>query len=61
MRAKECAKFLGIGLSTFWRWVRIGRIPEGIHLSARCTVWTVEEMRGMVTRPQAARKETPHE
>ncbi len=54
MRAKECAKFLGIGESTFWRWVASGRVPEGIRLSPRCTVWPIEEMQGMVQRSQTA-------
>lgn len=44
LRAKEAAAFLGIGKSTFWRWVQEGRIPEGIKLSPRATVWTVETL-----------------
>lgn len=39
MRPKACAAYLGIGISTFWRWVQQGRIPQGIRLSARATVW----------------------
>ena len=39
MRAKTAAAFLGIGQSTFWRWVKEGRIPKGKRLSARATVW----------------------
>jgi len=39
LRAKDAAAFLGIGLSTFWRWVQEGRIAKGVHLSARATVW----------------------
>lgn len=39
LRPKACAAFLGIGISTFWRWVKEGRIPQGIRLSARATVW----------------------
>jgi len=39
LRAKDAAKFLGIGISTFWRWVAQGRIPKGRRLSARATVW----------------------
>lgn len=44
MRAKAAASFLGIGQSTFWRWVKEGRIPKGIRLSARATVWQYEDL-----------------
>ena len=39
MRAKSAAAFLGIGESTYWRWVKEGRLPKGKKLSARATVW----------------------
>ena len=42
LRAKDAAAFLGIGPSTFWRWVAEGKLPRGIRLSARCTVWRRE-------------------
>lgn len=62
MRAKECAKFFGIGESTFWRWVALGLVPKGISLSPRCTVWPIEELQEMVKRPQsAAPKAEDHE
>jgi predicted DNA-binding transcriptional regulator AlpA len=38
-RAKAAAEYLGITKSSFWRWVREGRIPKGVHLSARAVVW----------------------
>ena len=41
LRAKAFAEALGIGTSTFWRWIREGRLPQGTRLSARCTVWPV--------------------
>lgn len=57
MRAKDCAKFFGIGESTFWRWVALGLVPKGIRLSPRCTVWPIEELQEMVKRPQSAAPE----
>ena len=39
MRAHDAAKFLGVAVSTFWRWVKEGRLPKGERLSSRCTVW----------------------
>jgi predicted DNA-binding transcriptional regulator AlpA len=38
-RAKEAAKLLGIGLSTFWLYVKNGRIAQGVKVSNRITVW----------------------
>jgi len=48
LRAKEAAGFLGIGLSTFWRWVKEGRLPQGIHLSARATVWRLTALEAFI-------------
>jgi predicted DNA-binding transcriptional regulator AlpA len=39
LRAKACADRLSIGVSTFWRWVKLGRIPPGTRFSKRCTAW----------------------
>ena len=39
MRAADAARFLGIAVSTFWRWVQEGKLPKGKRLSSRCTVW----------------------
>ena len=39
MCAHDAAKFLGVAVSTFWRWVKEGRLPNGKRLSSRCTVW----------------------
>jgi predicted DNA-binding transcriptional regulator AlpA len=48
LRAKDAAAFLGIGLSTFWKWVKDGRLPKGIRLSARCTVWRSEAIEDFI-------------
>ena len=47
-RAKQNAKFCGIGDSTWWHWVRIGKAPPGIKLSSRTTVWRAEDIRSLV-------------
>lgn len=44
VRAKEGAELLGIALSTFWKWSKDGKLPKGYKLSARTTVWSVEEL-----------------
>ncbi len=44
VRAKPIAKFLGIGLSTWWLWVREDRTPKPIKLGNRTTVWRADEI-----------------
>jgi len=48
LRAKDAAAFLGLGKSTFWRWVAVGRLPKGIHLSARATVWRITDLKNFL-------------
>lgn len=44
-RPKDAASFLGVGVSTFWRWAkeRPG-FPKGRKLSHRCTVFDLSEL-----------------
>jgi len=44
LRAKAAATFIGIAESTFWRWVKDGRLPQGLRLSARATVWRIADL-----------------
>lgn len=44
LRAKEASQYVGIGVSTFWRWVQEGKIPQGRKISPRCTLWKVEDL-----------------
>lgn len=38
-RAKDAAAYLGMAESTFWEYVRKGKIGKGLRYSSRCTVW----------------------
>ena len=45
MRAKDIAHKYGIGLSTVWKWVSEGKLPQAYaKLSQKCTVWNAEEV-----------------
>lgn len=50
LRAKGCAQFFGIGESTWWRWASEGRIPPGIRLSGRVTVWKISDVIAFMER-----------
>lgn len=43
--AKESAKYLKIGLSTYWAWVKDERLPPAIKLSARISRWKASDIR----------------
>ena len=42
-RAKELAEYLGIGLSTVWKWVKDGKI-KAHKISVGVTVFDIEEV-----------------
>ena len=50
LRAKSAAAYLSIGESTFWKWVKDGRLPAGTLLSARARVWPVDVLNGFLDR-----------
>lgn len=50
VRVKDASAFLGIGESTFWRWVKEGRLPKGTRLSPRATVWRIADLEAFLKR-----------
>lgn len=54
-RAKEVAKHLNIGVSTWWAWVKAGKAPRRIKLGSRVTVWRASEVLDLVARSENAR------
>jgi predicted DNA-binding transcriptional regulator AlpA len=48
LRAKDAASFLSIGESTFWRWVQQDRLPKGVRLSARVTIWRTSDLEAFI-------------
>ena len=49
-RAREGAAILRVSRATFWRYVKLGLLPRGIRLTARCTLWRVSDIEAFVTR-----------
>ncbi|RXK06456.1 helix-turn-helix transcriptional regulator [Halarcobacter bivalviorum] len=42
-RAKELAVYLGVGLSTIWKWTKDGKI-KAHKISSRVTVFDIDEV-----------------
>ena len=49
LRAKAAARYLGIAESSFWRWVKENRLPQGIRLGNRCTIWRVSDLESFLS------------
>jgi len=49
IRAKEVAKYLGVGLSTVWLYAKEGKITP-IRLSPRVTVFSVEDLDSFISK-----------
>jgi predicted DNA-binding transcriptional regulator AlpA len=47
LRAKTIAPFLGIALSTFWLYVKQGRVIQPIRYSKRLSVWPASYIRDL--------------
>ncbi len=47
VRAKQSAQHLAIGQSTFWLWVKQGKIQKPTKHGARVSVWNAEYIRDL--------------
>lgn len=47
VRAKQVAPFLGIALSTFWLYVKQGRIAQPMRYGPRVSVWDAQYIRSL--------------
>lgn len=46
LRPKQSAEYLGVGLSTLWRYAKeLPDFPKPRKLSARCTVFDLDELK----------------
>ena len=43
-RVSELSELLSIGKSTLWKWVKDGKFPQPIRLSARMTLWSAADI-----------------
>lgn len=49
-RAKDCARHLSIGLSTWWLWVAQGKVERPIKLGPKTSVWKAGYIRELQQR-----------
>lgn len=54
LTARESAKHLNIGIATFYRWKKAGRLPTGVQLGQRAARWSVAELDEFIERQRAA-------
>lgn len=52
--ARAVADFYGIGISTLWRWLKLGLIPEPIKIGRR-TLWDMSALDRHVAELSAQR------
>lgn len=52
--AREVADFYGVGLSTVWRWLKLGLIPAPIRIGRR-TLWEAADLEEHVATLRAKR------
>ena len=45
LRLDEVLKFIPVGKSTWWKWVKDGIAPKSIKLSERITAWKAEDIK----------------
>jgi len=53
VRLPTVCAITGLGRSTVWAWVRKGRFPAPVKLSARVSAWSVDDVREWMVDPQA--------
>lgn len=48
MRLPQVLAVIPIGKTLWWEWVKSGKAPKGIKLSARVTAWKVEDIKLLI-------------
>lgn len=45
---RQVATALGISKATVWRWAGLGKLPQPIRLSGKCTRWRVSDIENFI-------------
>lgn len=54
VRLRDILAHLPIGRSTWWRWVREGKVPQPIKLSEQVCLWRAEDVHKLIRDRAAA-------
>jgi excisionase family DNA binding protein len=44
IRPKQAAQYLGVSTTTFWQFVREGKIPQGVKYTPKLTAFKIEDL-----------------
>ena len=58
LRVKEVAEMLGIGVSTVWHYVKIGKLPKPIKFGDRAPAWRLSELEEWLEERTRQREES---
>ena len=50
LRVKQVAELTGMGVSTVWKYVKLGEFPEPFKLSMRVTVWSSDDVNDWIAK-----------
>lgn len=51
-RARDCAARYGVAISTWWRWLKEGRIPQPCRLGDRVLIWELDQLDRILTEKE---------
>lgn len=51
VRLPVVLRVLGIGKTSFWEGIKVGRFPKPIKLGPRTSVWRVDDIRALIANP----------
>lgn len=57
VRVPQIAAFLGVGISTFWKYADDGRIKPPVKYGARVSVWDAEYIRDLADKGIPAKQQ----
>ena len=58
LRMPEVKEMTGLSSASIYKQIRLGRFPEGIKLTARCTGWAISDVEAWIEAKQASKHQT---
>jgi len=48
LRIQEVLRMVGVGKSTWWKWIGEGKAPRPVKISPRITVWRLSDVQAWI-------------